>query len=101
MEDRVRIYVWFDAKLKTRSGVKPWYEWTMIEEQLKDRELRWFHECYGYMYLYRLWKVDDENFIAEFMHCTCHKESLLWPLYREKPEAALISRSLRESVEES
>lgn len=75
-----RQYIWFDCYIRTRNGRKPYYDYVQVERGLKDKELIWIHEGYGLMVLYRLWKVDDENFIAEntgkFMRKTSYEVSL-------------------------
>lgn len=85
----MRQYIWFDCYIRTRNGRKPYYDWIVEERGLKDKELIWIHEGYGLMVLYRLWKVDDENFIAENTGHSIHTFSNKWEQYSENPELAL------------
>ena len=88
--DVIRQYIWFDSYIRTRSGRKPYYDRVVEEERyLKDRELMWFHEGYGRMVLYRIWKIDDENFVAENTGVSSYTSSDNWELYLENPELAL------------
>lgn len=85
-----RITVWFDDWLKTRSGkMVPFYDYTILEEQVEDGSLHWFHEGYGRMVLYRLWKVDDDNFIAEKMGRSCRTTNSDWQKLLAEPWLAL------------
>ena len=88
--DVIRQYIWFDSYIRTRSGKRiPYYDRVTEERYLKDQELMWFHEGYGRMVLYRIWKVDDENFVAENTGASCYTSSDNWGLYSENPELAL------------
>lgn len=85
-----RNYVWFDDWIRCRNGkLKPFYDFSIIEHELKDQELAWFHEGYGRMCLYRLWKVDTDNFIAENLEKYCRTSSEHWHDWLENPELAL------------
>lgn len=65
--------VYFDSVIKNRKGEKiPFYDITQIEG-IKDGELRWVHERHGLMKLYRFIKVDECNYIAEYLNKTCRK----------------------------
>lgn len=85
----IRQYIWFDSYIRTRNGRKPYYDWIVEERSLKDKELIWIHEGYGLMVLYRLWKVDDENFIAENTGHSIYTFSKKWEEYSKNPELAL------------
>lgn len=88
----IRQYIWFDDWIKTRSGKrKPYYDFVKLERIVKDQELIWFHEGYGRMQLYRVHKVDDENFIAEDLHKGCYTSSDRWDELSENPELALAN----------
>ena len=87
----IRQYIWFDSYIRTRSGRKPYYDCITEERYLKDKELVWVHEGYGLMVLYRLWKVDDENFVAENTGKSIHTFSNKWEMYRNNPELALAN----------
>ena len=82
--------IYFDSMLKCRSGrLKPYWDTTFTNDELKDQELKWFHEGYGLFTLYRLHKVDDENFIAENMHKYMRTTDENWDKYVEHPELLL------------
>ena len=84
--------IYFDSFLKTRKGkVVPFYDRVMVEkdEPIKDKTLMWFHESYGYMKLYRLHKVDDENYIAEDTKTSCRTNNENWKKFLENPILAL------------
>lgn len=85
----IRIYIWFDAWIRTRKGRKPWYDFVVVEHELEDQSLHWFHEGYGRMKLYRLHKVDDYNFVAESTKRGCWTSDSNWRSWSEKPELAL------------
>ena len=86
----IRQYIWFDDWIKCRSGKrKPFWQSTTLERIVEDQELIWFHECYGMMNLYRMHKVDDENFIAEDLKVCCSTSSRLWDSWSENPELAI------------
>ena len=88
----IMISVYFDDVLKTRSGkIKPFWSVSYIEEGASDNQLVWFHERYGLMRLYRLLKVDDKNYIAEYAgRCICTNDSR-WSDWLANPELALKS----------
>lgn len=82
--------VWFDAKIKVRSGKRvPFWDRTSVESEVKDKDLMWFHEGYGMMGLYRLHIVDKDNAVAEDLHKWCSTESEKWEDLAENPELAL------------
>lgn len=86
----MRNYVWFDDYIRCRSGkLLPYYSYSQVEQELKDKELAWFHEGYGRMCLYRLWKVDSENFIAENLKIYCRTDYERWREWLSNPELAL------------
>lgn len=87
----IRKYVWFDAWIRTKKGkCVPFYDFTTMEREIKDQELVWFHEGYGYMRLYRLHKVDDENYIAELINnCGCYTCSEEWDSWLKNPQLAI------------
>lgn len=87
--DVIRHYIWFDSYIRTRSGRKPYYDCIVKERYLEDQELMWFHKGYGRMVLYRLWKVDNKNFVAENTGVSSYTSSDNWELYRKNPELAL------------
>ena len=83
--------VWFDSKLKTRSGKRvPYWESSSVDEKVEDQDLVWFHEGYGMMGLYRLHVVDDDNAIAEDLKKWCSTESSRWEEFEDHPEKALL-----------
>ena len=62
------MYIWFDEIYKTQKGKKvPFYTFTTVDHA-EDGAVAWFHERHGLMKLYKIHKVDAENFIAEDMH---------------------------------
>lgn len=66
-----RYTIYFDATLRTCRGKHvPFWDTLHIEKEhpAHDKDLVWFHEGYGKMALYRLHKVDEENYIAEKMN---------------------------------
>ena len=82
--------IYFDSTLRTRSGRRvPYWDITRTDAKIRDGELRWFHEGYGRMKLYRLWKVDEENFIADSTGVWSHTHDPNWELYSKDPELAL------------
>ena len=86
----IRQYIWFDSYIKTRSGKRiPYADFSVLERRVNDQELIWFHESYGLMMLYRVHKVDDENFVAEYMRVSCYTSSDNWERYLDDPELAL------------
>lgn len=86
----MRTIVWFDDTIRGKNGKNiPFWYCTVIETEFKDQDLAWFHERYGWMQLYRLWKVDAENFIAEKIGRKIRKESDEFEEWRKNPESAL------------
>ena len=82
--------VYFDSTLKCQSGKRiPYYDIGYTDDDTKDQDLRWFHEGYGYFRLYRLLKVDEENFIAEDLYHVMRTDNEKWNLYVEHPELLL------------
>ena len=91
-------FVWFDDYIRCRSGkTLPYYDYSIVEREIKDKELVWFHEGYGRMSLYRLWKVDSENFIAEKLRIYCRTNYERWLEYLSNPELALQANNRIES----
>jgi len=80
--------VYFDTLLRTRKGVKAYYE-TAEVSNATDGELVWFHSAYGLMRLYRLHEVDCDNFVAEDLRVVCSTKSELWRSWGENPSLAL------------
>lgn len=94
MNKIIRQYIWFDDWIKCRNGkIKPFWDFTVLEQIVKDKELMWFHERYGRMELYRVHKVDNDNFVAEDLKISCYTSNENWELYSEKPELALERRT--------
>ena len=86
----MRTTIWFDDNIYVKGKTIPFWDFTVIEEAIEDSELRWFHEGYGCMQLYRLWKVDDGNFIAEKMRgCMVFKGSKNFKEWMSNPELAI------------
>ena len=86
----IRQYIWFDSYIKTRSGKRiPYADFSVLERRVNDQELIWFHESYGLMKLYRVHKVDDQNFVAEYTWVSCYTSSDKWERYLDQPELAL------------
>ena len=86
----MRTIVWFDDTVRGRNGnIFPFWSFVTLESEIKDQELTWFHERYGWMQLYRLWKVDAENFVAEKIGRKIRKDSDEYKEWRSKPELAL------------
>ena len=86
----IRRYIWFDDKIKTRSGKRvPFWNFTILEQEVKDKELMWFHEAYEMMGLYRVHKVDTENFVAEDLGKWISTSNPDWEKYCDNPELAL------------
>lgn len=85
------VFVYFDSILKTRNGKKiPYWESSYLNDnEVADNQLTWFHEGYGLMKLYKLLKVDDNNYIAENMKRSIRTGSPNWPEYSEHPALAL------------
>ena len=82
--------IYFDSTLKCRSGKRiPYWDITTTDDDIKDQDLRWFHEGYGFFRLYRLHKVDDVNFIAEDLYHVMRTGNENWDLYIEHPELLL------------
>ena len=91
--DYKRQLIWFDDVIRTRSGKrKPYYTFSQVEGDnvCKDKEIRWFHEGYGLMKLYRIHVVDDENAIEEDVGATCFTRDPDWQAFSICPELALI-----------
>lgn len=88
-----RYYVHFDVEYRSKKTRKTYYEseCESYEPQTpwKDKSLHWFHEGYGRMILYRLHKVDDENFVAEKTGKSCYTCSEKWQIFSAHPELAL------------
>lgn len=83
------MYIWFDDVIRTRSGKRvPSWSFTTTDSAV-DKELKWFHEGYGVNQLYRLHKVDDENFIAESLRKLCFTSNENWEEYLRNPALAL------------
>lgn len=83
------MYIWFDDVIHTRSGkCVPSWNFTTTDSAV-DKELKWFHEGYGVNQLYRLHKVDDENFIAENLRKLCFTSNENWEEYLRNPALAL------------
>ena len=81
--------VYFDDTLRTHKGKRvPFYDITQVSNAT-DGELKWFHERYGYMKLYRLHQVDETNFIAEDLHISCKTSDEHWREWGENPLLAL------------
>ena len=80
--------VLFDAKIKTRRGVIPYYEQTYTEGKT-DGDLVWFHESYGRMRLYKLEYVDDDTFIAVDMRRCTWAGSDDYTRWSKNPSAAI------------
>ncbi len=80
--------VYFDDILRTRTGLKPYYDTTEVSNAT-DGELKWFHIRYGCMHLYRLHQVDADNFIAEDLHIVCSTSNEKWNAWWENPTLAL------------
>ena len=85
--------VYFDSKLRTRKGWIPYYDTTEVSNAT-DGELKWFHDGYGLMCLYRLYQVDADNFIAENLHIVCFTSSEEWDSWLKNPTLALTEKSL-------
>lgn len=74
MKSRTRKTVYFDSTVRTKSGKRaPFWDSTVIEDDLEDKQEIWFHESYGRCKLYRLHKVDETNYIAEDLHTSKRK----------------------------
>lgn len=84
-----RKFIWFDDSVFTKGCRKPFWDFSVVEREIGDQDLIWIHRGYGRMVLYRLWRVDDENFIAEDLHIGCYTGSPEWNSYFENPELAL------------
>ena len=80
--------IYFDDTLRTRKGLKPYYECVEVTEAF-DGQLAWFHIRYGCMHLYRLHQVDADNFIAEDLHIVCSTSNEKWHSWSENPLLAL------------
>lgn len=94
----IRNYLWFDDYIRCRSGkLLPYYTCSRVEHELKDKELVWIHVGYGRMCLYRLWKVDFENFIAENLKIYCRTNDERWDKWLSNPELALQNNNEIES----
>lgn len=82
--------VYFDSTLRTRKGNRVPYWDTTYVDNVHNGELKWFHEGYGTMCLYKLHQVDDCNFIAENLHKFCRTADARWSTWVKFPELALI-----------
>ena len=90
----VKNYVWFDALTRNKNGkLVPFRDFTVVNYELKDQELIWMHEGYGRMNLYRVHKIDDENYDAELINgCGTYTWSKNWDSWRKNPQLALNAR---------
>ena len=80
------MYVWIDDVIETRRGRVPYWTSTKTDYALEDKQLVWIYAGYDTMKLYKVHKVDNDNFIAEDLGKTRSLLANEWNCYLEFPE---------------
>lgn len=85
-----RINIHFDDTIYSKLKHKRYYtvDTRTADYPVYDGKLVWYHISYGTMYLYKLLKVDDHNYIADHVATawTCDPD---WDNLLANPELAI------------